>query len=496
MVQKLFAVVLVVGVVMAADVSGTCETAAGYRRLAEKAVAGGQYAKAADYYRKEAAVYRKLGDLNAAKVEDGKADRWSTEVDIFVDQTADRKSLLALYTGAKYEPVYGCYLGAFLERDYNLGKCRDRQGYNITPAYEFAELIGKPVATAYDYCSYGKSFPETWAKALVEKGIAPHIAWEPNGGLDAVQDDAYLRGFARAAAECGGPIFIRFAGEMNGQWTRYHGDPSLYKRKFRLVHDVMEQMAPNVAMIWCVNHIPEHNVEDYYPGDQYVDWVGVNFYSVIYHDNNRERPGFHECPTTFLKGVYRIYAARKPIAICEFGASHTAALDGVDRPEFAVEKISQMYASLPRLYPRVKLIDIFDCNNMEHAMPSRQLNNYCITDSRPVLEAFVRAVSHDYFLSSPCVLRQDELPLHIKRLTNGAVLSGDVFLSAWVKSYEGNPTVVYSLDGTRFATIRQPGEYRAVLDTAKHAKGKHLLAVTVLDSRGKTAGRREVAVSF
>ena len=28
----------------------------------------------------------------------------------------------------------------------------------------------------------------------------------------------------------------------------------------------------------------------YYPGDEYVDWVGVNFYSVYYHDNGPSRP--------------------------------------------------------------------------------------------------------------------------------------------------------------------------------------------------------------
>ena len=45
----------------------------GYRRLAERCVAAGAYAQAAEYYRHEAAIYRNIGDANAAKVEEMKA---------------------------------------------------------------------------------------------------------------------------------------------------------------------------------------------------------------------------------------------------------------------------------------------------------------------------------------------------------------------------------------------------------------------------------------
>ena len=46
------------------------------------------------------------------------------------------------------------------------------------------------------------------------------------------------------------PIFIRFAGEMNGEWTPYHGDPELYRQKFRLVYRVLKAAAPKTALIW------------------------------------------------------------------------------------------------------------------------------------------------------------------------------------------------------------------------------------------------------
>ena len=474
-----------------------CTTAAEYRRLADRCVQRGEYTKAADYYRSEAEVYRRIGDPNAAKVEEMKAERWSTDIRIYAEIPPDRKRLLALYTGAKHEPVYGCYLGAFLHQDEkaNAGGFRGNQAYREDA---FSQIIGKQLATTYMYRSYGVDFPIQWARALCAKGMAPHISWEPNRGLDYVRDDEYLRRFARAAASCGGPVFIRFAGEMNGDWTRYHGAPELYRRKFRLIHDVMERIAPNVAMIWCVNHIPEHNIDEYYPGDQYVDWVGVNFYSVIYHDNDTSRPGWFECPTSFLKGVYKKYAARKPIAICEYGASHVAALDGVDRADFACEKLGKLYAALPRLFPRVKLIDIFSCNNLKHAIPSRQLNDYCVTDNTRVLEAFKRAIEPDYYLTRafPSSSAQADLPKHVKELASGAGLSGNVRLSAWVKTYDTSPRVVYTLDGGEIAKLGSPGDYSTDLDTSRFSKGKHTLCVTAVDSKGRLAGRKQVTVYF
>jgi hypothetical protein len=44
--------------------------------------------------------------------------------------------------------------------------------------------------------------------------------------------------------------------------------------------------------------------------------------------------------------VYRLYAARKPIMVCEYGASHLSKVDGRARPAWAGEKIAQMYAAL------------------------------------------------------------------------------------------------------------------------------------------------------
>jgi len=462
-------------------------SAAEYRRMAERCVAAGDYAGAAENYRNEAAIYRKLGDLNGAKVEEMKAERWSTEIAMFIETPPRQAELQRNDTGAKFEPVYGCYLGAYLESD----QCLTRTGGNRDEV--FAKLVGKKLGVCYDYCRYGQEFPLAWARELCRHGVAPQIAWEPES-LHAVRDDAYLRRFARAAASCGGPLFLRYACEMNGDWTPYHDNPELYKEKFRLVHDVFARLAPNVAMIWCVNHIPEQNIARYYPGDQYVDWVGVNFYSVYYHDNHRNRPASFESPASYLKYVYQHYAAKKPIAVCEYGATHRDTVDRVDRSAFAAAKLMQLFTALPRLYPRVKMVDLFDCNNIACARAGRQLNNYCVTDSPQVLAALKQAVAPEYFLSAVAHPRQTTYPTYLKRLMPGMTITGNTVITAWVKSYTESPAIIYQLDGHPLKTITTPGEYRMEIDTDTLTAGTHTFALLVRDANGKTAGKAEVPV--
>ena len=121
---------------------------------------------------------------------------------------------------AKFEPASGCYIGAFIERDSNV------QG-NI-PAFE--DLTKKKHASYFTYVGYGRPFPSDWFDKVVRNGAAPHIAFEPNDGLQEVKDDVYLRAWARDAARTKRPIFLRWASEMNGEW----GKKTLWQRRHRL----------------------------------------------------------------------------------------------------------------------------------------------------------------------------------------------------------------------------------------------------------------------
>jgi hypothetical protein len=232
---------------------------------------------------------------------------------------------------------------------------------------------------------------------LGARRCAAHLAYEPNRGLAEVKDDAYLRQFARDAAASGVPIFLRFASEMNGIYTPYHGNPRLYVEKWRLLTRVMREEAPNVAMVWCVFYYGHDAISPYYPGDAWVDWVGINIYNVYHHNNKLSHPAWHEDPCDGLQRVYRPYAARKPIMICEYGVTHREQL----RPEvilegFARGKLKRLYTALPAEFPRVKCVQYFSVDTLDERLAE---NNYSLTSNLNILAEYRDLIASPHYLT-------------------------------------------------------------------------------------------------
>ena len=298
----------------------------------------------------------------------------------------------AATTLGRYEPINGCYLGAYVLQDESLNG--DMQAFN--------EITGKKHATYFSYFGYKEGDMDAlaeWLKETEAADAAPQVALEPNLGLEVVENDEYLIELAKTLNRVDGPVFLRFASEMNGNWTNYHDDPELFIEKWQLMHDVMAEYAPNVLMLWTVFSTPTNNIDDYYPGDEYVDWVGINIYNVAYHNNNINDVAADEDPLEFLDYVYKHYSDRKPIQISEYGVTHYTITDGQNYSDFACEKLRRLYENLEENYPRVKAIYYFDVNNLLNAPEGRRINDYSLTGDEHVLSAYRDIIADDYFLS-------------------------------------------------------------------------------------------------
>lgn len=76
------------------------------------------------------------------------------------------------------------------------------------------------------------------------------------------------------------PVFLRIGYEFDGHlWNHY--DIEAYKQSFRRIKDSLDaQGVQNVAYVWqstgWVSDI--HQLEEWYPGDAYVDWCGFSFF--------------------------------------------------------------------------------------------------------------------------------------------------------------------------------------------------------------------------
>lgn len=410
------------------------------------------------------------------------------EARLFFYRRPSEAEVAKITTHARFEPAVGCYLGAFIDFDGTLQpKIQDQNGTRHRDPADFEKLVAKPHAMYFFYLGYGKRLPLDWVRRLAERQKFVHIALEPNVGLKYVHDDAYLRTLADDMARSGARIFLRFASEMNGDWTRYHGDPALYRSKFQLVHDVMHRRAPNVAMVWCPYTTPDWNITAYYPGDGATDWVGINMYSVTYHNNRRGDPAESEHPCDLLDHVYKRYAARKPIMVCEFAATHFSAIEARPRPDFAARKISTMYMALARLYPRVKCINYFDGNALQFAS-GHASNDYGVTDDPTVLDVYRYQISSPYLLSAP-LQGSEPPPVMPMPFRNGEMLSGNVRLSCWARGPSDSVGVRYRVDGALLYEARDALRWDCLWDANSIRPGRHVLSLEVLDDRGRVVAR-------
>jgi len=300
---------------------------------------------------------------------------------------------------ALFEPDEGCYLGAYVDLDPSLKDIyKDANGKVHRLPGEFEKLAGKSHAMYFFYMGYGTKTPIDWLKRLAKEGKFVHIALEPNEGLGKVKDDQYLHDMARDIKASGAKVFLRFASEMNGAWPVYGGDPGAYIVKFQMVAKVMHDEAPNVAMVWCPYTTPKATVEEYYPGDEAVDWVGVNMYSVTYFSQDKSKPARKVRPADMLKFVYNHFAAKKPMMICEYGATHYSKVDDKNESEFAVSCIDELYSELRTQFKRIKAINYFNTNNM--LLGHRKNNDYSLTGDPQVMAAYGKAIADPYFLSA------------------------------------------------------------------------------------------------
>jgi beta-mannanase len=96
--------------------------------------------------------------------------------------------------------------------------------------------------------------------------------------------DAYIRGWADGLRALGMPVLLRLDHEMNGIWYAWspgvNGNTAAdYINMWRHVHDVFRsEGATNVGFVWSPNVTCAGcaAIRQLYPGDSYVDWVGLD----------------------------------------------------------------------------------------------------------------------------------------------------------------------------------------------------------------------------
>ncbi|MDP2826968.1 MAG: glycosyl hydrolase [Sulfuricellaceae bacterium] len=195
-------------------------------------------------------------------------------------------------------------------------------------------------------CSTFNEFPYL-PGSVANANAIPMITWEPHqDGLGAgnAAKFSYASILAGAHDDCinltareirnfGSPVMIRFAHEMNGQSNTWTGiingnNPAGYVQVFRKVVDMFKAAGvTNARFLWSPDHAsppevaaPSNEIRNYYPGDGYVDLIGVSGYN---WGNDPLRGGGwvsgEQVFKNFLQTMVRTYPG-KAVMVTEIGS--------------------------------------------------------------------------------------------------------------------------------------------------------------------------------
>jgi len=341
-------------------------------------------------------------------------------------------------------PKEGAYTGAYMD----FGDNEDEVTLERIEAFE--KLVGKHQAIIASSSYWGEqSFPTANLNIIWRHGSIPILFWSPwdrpyvqETGPDRFSLTAILQGkwddyidqWGDAARDFSHPILVSFANEMNGTWfpwsgyfygsnTRIPGTPSpytqpgkiykdipggrpgpfqgpeLFKKAYRHVVDrVRARGAHNVLWVFhTVNYsIPQDDwnlIGQYYPGPDYVDWLGYSVYGQQFPD---------EIWSPFpplLDWPYKEICALdpdKPIMLAEWGVGEFTQQGG-SKPNF----IRDALASPQLKYPRLKAA-VFWHERWQNE--EGDYSNLRVNSSPESLAAYRKGVATPFWLDKPLLV--------------------------------------------------------------------------------------------
>lgn len=280
----------------------------------------------------------------------------------------------ATFEGVPLVPQNGVYLGAF---------------YGDADAATTDAAIGRTPQIHLGYVGW----EDAWATdpALAddrERGQISLVNWEPFGvefaDIVAGKYDDMLARRGEEASRLAAPVFVDFAAEMNEEEGWGGHDPQLYVAAYRHVHDVVSRAAGGrVVWVWAPNNVDSDGAPaamEYYPGDAYVDWTGIDGYN---WGTSREGFAWQSVESVFAAVYDELHALGKPIMIAETASAE----EGGSKAEW----IRSLVPTLRDRFPDIRAVVWFDI---------AKERDWRIRSSNDSLDAFREVAANPLFQAS------------------------------------------------------------------------------------------------
>lgn len=380
----------------------------------------------------------------------------------------DEESMLDLYVESP--PDHAPYYYARLE---------PRAGTYIGMAADAASQF-KPLGSYLTYIeSYTQSDLYNPSNYMIKQdNVTAMIGWNVNS-VDNVNYDN-VRKVLDMLASYNKPMFIRFACEMN--CSNLGDEPAAYIQAFRNVADMVHEY-PNFAIVWNPNDLGALNrpFEYYYPGDDFVDWVGVSCYMPKYFTNEVNTSyknsvyfmtGDYAWATNKIKPIMKFMRENninKPMMVSEGGVARYNSF-GDDYTGWHEPRLRNMLWYLVMKYPQIKMINYFNVNFNNYG------EHYYISDYPESVNIFNEAAGCGVYLRSA-----DDSPEFVFSPANegGTLPSKDGLVNLYTLAYFANTqniSVNYKIDGVWYHAANEI-PYICRLDVNSITDGMHTLTI-------------------
>jgi hypothetical protein len=156
----------------------------------------------------------------------------------------------------------------------------------------FTNVAGQQPNLVGYYSGWGEPFQTSFAETASKHGAATIMQWDPTdipvSKIAAGDYDTYVRSFAASVRSFGKPVVIGFGHEMNANWYSWgYGQlpPATFVAAWRHIVTVFRNAGvSNVTWLWTVQADEPGTgpIASWWPGAQYVNWVGIDGY---YYDS-------------------------------------------------------------------------------------------------------------------------------------------------------------------------------------------------------------------
>lgn len=245
------------------------------------------------------------------------------------------------------------------------------------------ETYGTPVQIISVYRAWNQCSIKDDAEWLTRLSTSPRdifLTWEPwmlPAGAERPYDqpdfalknitsgryDEYIMSFARELKSFPNTILLRVMHEMNGNWYPWCGTvngnaPEDFLAAWDHIRNLVNREAPSrIQWVWspyafsCPPAV-YNGIEDYFPGDEAVDWVAIDGYNWGCSQDRSEWQSFDEIFSDAYKTVTAI--SKRPVMIGETASTESGGNKAL--------WLTEAFHALGNRYPRIKALIWFDVN--------------------------------------------------------------------------------------------------------------------------------------